>query len=308
MKQYILLAIVVLLTLFLPSRLVKSLRHTAFKTVSRTVDQKAGELDRLRSENYALRNQLERVRNWLVAEESLERLKDFESRIKWNALSANVVHREPGSWGAALWIDRGENDQIKEESPVLVNGGVVGVVEEVEKTRSRVRLITDSRLVPSVRVSRGALQNRALIESIEQLLQQLKLRPEIASYLPDELEGLKQTLLGENENHYLAKGELHGASGPLWHSLKSELTGLGFNYEFPDENGDCRPLTDSSLLKVGDLLVTTGMDGVFPPDLPIAVITKVDPLHDGQVSYSLRASPYVTSIADINTVQVLSVH
>ena len=83
-------------------------------------------------------------------------------------------------------------------SPVLFGTSIIGVVEYVGYERSRVRLITDEKLVPSVRAVRGRENNRFLLEHVQTVLFTLErredlLRPQqahavlslLSSFLPD---------------------------------------------------------------------------------------------------------------------------
>lgn len=46
-----------------------------------------------------------------------------------------------------------------------------------------------------------------------------------------------------------------------------------------------------SLVKVGDLLVTSGLDGLFPERLEAATVTKINPLKEGDYYFELEAMP-----------------
>lgn len=178
----------------------------------------------------------------------------------------DVVLREAGSWGSFLWI----HGDVAEGTPVCAKGALVGVVEESGK-RSLVRLITDRKLVPSVRVKRG-------------------------------------------EGQHLAKGELFGTSQPIWRSRGSRLKGVGFNYDYDDALGEARDLRTGAkkgggdlvrLIEVGDELVTTGFDGVFPSGIPVGVVSRVYPLEEGAPSYDIEADLAVGSLDDLTHVDVL---
>lgn len=204
--------------------------------------------------------------------------------VSSQAVTARVIFRSPNSWFSSLWINVGEDDNatlkfrgIDKNSPVLVGSSIIGVIDYVGKKQSRVRLITDSALKPSVRATRR-----------------------------------------ENEEvHYLAKGELRGSGKPLFRSNGNLLLGIGFNYDFSDDKGPSRDLRTGEishnktnqknvpLLKVNDLLVTTGMDGVFPPDLNVAKITKIYPLKEGDYYYELEAEPACGKLDDLSLVFVL---
>lgn len=196
-------------------------------------------------------------------------------------ITAQVILRTPATWNSSLWVNAGTatNDALKKtivakNSPVLSGNNVIGVIDYVSPHQSRVRLITDSALTPSVRALRS----------------------------------------GPKDPLYLAKGELHGSGSPLWRSNAKMLTGIGFNYDFGDEYSPARDLRTGKtspnssavpLLKVGDILVTSGLDGVFPPNLPVAKITKIHPLQEGDFSYSLEAIPTAANLDTLTTVFIL---
>ncbi len=131
---------------------------------------------------------------------------------------------------------------------MLLGTSIVGIVEYVGDHQSRVRLITDSRLTPSVRVSRGGEQNRYILENLEALAFALELRedlfasPEEKGQMARQLYNLKKMLIQQTGDIYLAKGELHGTSRPLWRSRSQVLRGIGFNYDFADSEGPARDL------------------------------------------------------------------
>jgi rod shape-determining protein MreC len=301
----------------------------------------AFEIERLSQENQLLRAQIENVREWLLYE---DRIQEQVSRYKllsqanfndifWKeffkrrsqelcraldlqicALPAKVIFREPASWSSTLWINLGEKDNQKlnkrivgKNSPVLLGTSIVGVVEYVGDYQSRVRLITDSRLTPSVRVSRGNEQNRYLLEHLEALIFALELREDLFSStgesitLNQQLNRLKKALLQQSGDFHLAKGEIHGTSHPLWRSRSQVLKGIGFNYDFADDEGPARDLRSGEpydmsrkgelipLLRPGDLLVTTGLDGIFPSGFRVGIVSTVQTLKEGASSYEIEA-------------------
>ena len=56
---------------------------------------------------------------------------------------------------------------------------------------------------------------------------------------------------------------------------------------------------------MGDILVTTGMDGVFPADLKIAKVTKIESLKEGDYYYTLEAKPLSKQLEDLSAVIIL---
>lgn len=200
--------------------------------------------------------------------------------LEMQALPARVIFRTPESWNSSLWLNVGTADNVvlgrevvAKNSPVVVGTSIVGVIDFVGTHQSRVRLITDSGLTPSVR----ALRNKT----------------------------------------YLAKGEIHGSSQPLWRKGSHILKGIGFNYDFDDEEGLARdlrtgkPIDPASdlpampIIKAKDLLVTTGLDGVFPPGLQVAEVTKIKMLGEGDYYYELEAKPTAGNLDELSLVFVI---
>ena len=227
-------------------------------------------------------------------------------------MPAQAIYRDPSSWSSSLWINVGEEDNrimgrtvIAKNSPVVAGVALIGVVDYVGKKQSRVRLITDSGLCPSVRAVRGAAQKREIASLASALIERLDasfdgMNP---SALLDQLEALKKNLVAGWDENYLAKGELHGSSSPFWRSRRPLLKGIGFNFDYADEEGSKR--NEIPILKEGDTLVTTGLDGVFPPDLLVGRVAKVYPVKAGGYAHEIEARPAAPHFNDLETLFVL---
>lgn len=313
------------------------------------------QMEALKRENLRLMSQMDHLRDWLLQEDRLEeqiqRIKSVDassapeekksflarrhkqmSRIlqsQTKAISARVVYREPCSWSSFVWIDVGrannilfQEEIIAKNSPVVIGTTLVGVVEEVGNSRSKVRLVTDASLAVAVRIARGARQEGILAEKLETVIEMLQARENIFHSKKEEaeffsiLQRLKASLSNSQEERYLAKGELCGSSMPLWRSRGSVLQGTGFNYDFADDEGPARDLRTGEplfgkkgqkipLLQESDLLVTSGLDGVFPAGLEVAVVTEVGCLREGECSYQIKAKWLVEDFLDSGSVFVL---
>lgn len=256
------------------------------------------------------------------------------SNLKWQvrAIPARVIFRAFDQWNSAVWINVGEEDNEKEavpliakNSPVLIDQAVVGVVDYVGKHQSRVRLITDSTITPSVRAVRGGEYDVLMTDYIDNVFHALN--PKIANSLSfDEYQRLKelliqlkQSLQPQKQSWYLAKGELQGSILPLGYGPPI-LKGTGFNYDFADEEGEARDLRSGKIysssgttgansavpiLKVDDILVTTGMDGIFPAGLKVGRITKINALKEGDYFYELEAKPIANNLEELSLVFVI---
>lgn len=314
----------------------------SFSTSASHVRVESVEKDKLALENQNLNQTLSALYEWLFFEsridERMDRLdklmqkiegeeeilqKEFFQRrsdelkrildLQIHGVMGRVIYRSPISWGSSLWISVGEDDNAKLEqpiiqkhSPVMAGPYVVGIIEEVRKKRSKVRLIMDSGLVVAVRAVRGISADQEIVEAIEALQKRIVPRKdlnEVGRQTLSVLDDLKMQL-DSNNDLYLAKGELYGSSSPIWGMYEPTLKGSGFHYEFADKEGESMDLRSENLIQEGDLLVTSGLDGLFPPGLSIAFVSKVKKLRHESYYYDIEAKPYHH---DINNLEYLFV-
>lgn len=252
-------------------------------------------------------------------------------QIQLQAVPARVIFRSPSSWNSSLWINVGKetnetlgNKPIVKNSPVLLGTAVIGIVDYVGSKQSRVRLITDSGLTPSVRAARGDPETQLKKEKLRDVIKILYAEgdafedPLQQEELIEKLEIASRNVFQEGQgSSFLAKGEIHGSSKPLWRTQRHELTGTGFNYDFADGFGPGRDLrtgktaedkangATTPIVQAGDLLVTTGLDGVFPRGLPVAEVTHVHALKEGDYFYELHALPVAGNLDELSLVFVI---
>ena len=224
------------------------------------------------------------------------------------AIQATVAYRDPASWSSSCWIDVGHDlgsSIVTKNSPVIAGGNLIGVIEYVGKKQSRVRLITDSGLKIAVRAARGGIQERELAIAGKCLLELIKKHPRWQNTeIVQKLTEWESSLAVRSTDFLLAKGEIRGSSAPIFRSLRPRLQGIGFNYEFADVEGGAKDLR-SSIIQTGDLLITSGLDGVFPQGLPVAVVSKVKPLREGAFFHEIEADALAQDLLDLKSVFVL---
>lgn len=244
---------------------------------------------------------------------------EFIEKSAFNGHLAKIIFRNPNTWNDFFWINMGKKDNHQEpkialHSPILYEGKLIGLVDYVGKKQSRVQLITNASLAISVRAYRGEGQYKDCLEAIESLKQLPQVEQD--TQLQSKLTLLEKDLSLDTAHHYLAKGELYGSSHPLWRSKGQCLEGRGFQCQFSDEKNPKRDLLTGKaqndpldrtlpILNKGDLLITTGFDGVLPRGLEVARVTEISPLSEGECTYSLKAKPLAGKLKDLNYVEVI---
>lgn len=321
-KKYLLLVGALFLLLSLPSFFTRAIRGKLFSLFSPVLKRasshsKGSAHERLESENHLLRLEIGRLRS-LLDHSMLGQ--EFPKVV-----AARVIYRDPLSWSSSLWIDVGEltDPIIQKNSPVIVGRFLVGIVDYVGKRQSRVRLISDVALKPSVRAVRGHAQNMVLADHLKVIIRHLTHRKDLPLGSNEQAPLLRMLtkfhdhLSEDSEGYYLAKGIIQGGGTPLWRSVNQSLRGIGFNYDFPDEKGPARELVSGKpvdpkstlpaipIIKVNDLLVTTGFDGIFPAGLAIAEVTKISPLREGAYTYEIEATPVAGNLDALQTLFVI---
>lgn len=118
----------------------------AIKNISDTYD-----------ENQALKKQINNVYQLEVQLEELtkqnkalqETLGIQSSLSEYTTIHASVIARNPDSWQDVVVINKGKNDRIEVDMPVMSSNGLIGKVISVSATSSQVALLTnaDSSLV-----------------------------------------------------------------------------------------------------------------------------------------------------------------
>lgn len=266
------------------------------------------EVERLHLENVRL-NQEIGILQEALRQQGLQRLLPERQE----PIPARVVYRSFALWDSTLWVDVGEKDNVAHNSPVLVGASLVGVVDYVGTKWSRVRLLSDALMMPSVRAVRGGVQNQALMSHVDALNDALLVRGDMGT-LRELLGRYKKLLETTSETLFLAKGELQGCCVKAWRGGGQVLTGSGFNYDFADAQGPARDLRSGvpttggegcPLVKVNDLLVTTGLDGVFPSGLHVAYVSSLDVLREGAYCYDLEAIPTAGNLDELSVVFIL---
>lgn len=121
------------------------------------------EFRNLQSENRILKKKTEELtlqlinyREAYIENRRLKELLVFKKGLTYRSICAQVIGKDVSSFSSSLLINKGLDEGIKLDMPVVTNLGLVGRVSEVGRHMSRIVLITD----PNLKVSAIAQTTR----------------------------------------------------------------------------------------------------------------------------------------------------
>ncbi len=296
----------------LPERSVSLLRAALVRKLAVTPSpSKYLQLEEAKSkaeaENLLLRTALLRLQD----EEQLRRTMVPESVL------AHLIYQDRYPAHQGCWVDVGSEDNTRlgrdvvvPNAPVVVGHFLIGLVDEVFPRQSRIRLLSDPAVRPAVRAARGHVQQVCLAQHLDEVMQEAP--SDMPRMVVEYLEQWKAQLGASSPELLLAKGVLEG------HYAGQEriLRGTGFNCYLPDDLAPARELrsgrvvgegqaTAQPLIRKGDILITTGMDGVFPMGLLVARVVYIEPLIEGDCYYQLQAEWLAPPLDGLHVVSIL---
>jgi rod shape-determining protein MreC len=105
-----------------------------------------GENDDLKSEVSELRTQLAQAQSAEGENDQLRKLLSLDRSgvlAGYEPVTARVIGRSPTVWYSAITIDKGSDQGVRRDQPVVSGAGLVGRVSDVAPDAARVTLITD---------------------------------------------------------------------------------------------------------------------------------------------------------------------
>ncbi|MBC2721343.1 rod shape-determining protein MreC [Desulfosporosinus sp.] len=185
-----------------------------FTEVARQNEELLKKVDQLTGDNLKLKSEILAGMRYNVLDQGQFRSPTLE---KYEKVGASVVNRNPTTWYRTLTLNRGSQDGVSVNDPVIGDLGIVGKIVSVTPTTSEVLLILD-----------GEGQVSALVRG-----------------------STGTGIFGIVQGNY-KRGSRLAAEGNL-------------QMLFRREDG----------INVGDLVMTSGLGGVYPKDIPIGQVKEI---------------------------------
>lgn len=110
---------------------------TTLKKTVRKNKKLQSQIDKLSAENKLLQQDKYELENF-------RKLYDLDQQyVGYPKVAARVISSDPDNWYNTFIIDKGSKNGLKKNMNVMANGGLVGIITEVNKSYSKVRSIID---------------------------------------------------------------------------------------------------------------------------------------------------------------------
>ncbi len=109
----------------------------------KTLDELEVENTQLKTENRALRTENALMRETQSENQRLRLALDFRSRSPHRLVAARIISRDSSTWWNTVRINRGFEDGVEADQPVVTDNGLVGKTTTVSKNEAIVILVTD---------------------------------------------------------------------------------------------------------------------------------------------------------------------
>ncbi|MCI5649077.1 MAG: rod shape-determining protein MreC [Fusicatenibacter sp.] len=138
-------------------------------------------VQKLSQENEELERQIKELteenNRLALGQEELERLQDLyeldQSYSEYEKVAAQVISKDPGNWYSTFVINKGSNAGIQKDMNVIADGGLVGIVTEVNSNSATVRSIIDDS--SSVSAMTASTQDNCIVTGDLRLMDEGKL-------------------------------------------------------------------------------------------------------------------------------------
>jgi len=113
------------------------------------------EFKRLKQNEDVLKARLTGLEEVIRENARLEEILHIKRRLVYSSVVAHVIGRNPSLWSSSLIIDKGEEDGLRENQPVVNAIGVVGKIAEVSRKTAKVILLADPQFSVAALIQRS---------------------------------------------------------------------------------------------------------------------------------------------------------
>jgi rod shape-determining protein MreC len=134
--------------------------------------------DRLQHQVDTLTAQLAHAQSAVLQNRQLTKLVGLDNSLgieSYHAVAAHVISRDPTLWYATIEVDKGSDDGVHVDDPVIGDSGLVGKISTVDPTVSVVTLITDHSMAVAAQIQDAGGDTGVLVPAVgdpDQLLVQ----------------------------------------------------------------------------------------------------------------------------------------
>ncbi len=131
----------------------------------------------LRAENQELRQVVFQLTEKAAENERLQAMLDFRGKsVTFQMKAATVIGRDPGTFSYSIMINRGAQDGLRVNMPVVSTQGLVGHVMETYGGTAKIRLLLDSGSSASAMIQRPQSRAVGVVEGNPAQLSSLRMK------------------------------------------------------------------------------------------------------------------------------------
>ena len=127
------------------------------------------QVDKLRKQVYTLQAQVGRYQSAYLQNQQLSKLVGLDNRIGaqgYSPVGAHVISKDPTVWYSTVEVDKGTDDGVHLNDPVIGDGGLVGRVSLAGPTFAIVTLITDHSMAVAAQVQDSSGDTGVLVPAV----------------------------------------------------------------------------------------------------------------------------------------------
>jgi rod shape-determining protein MreC len=125
--------------------------------------------DQLQRRVDSLTAQLARAQAAMLQNRQLTKLVGLDNSLgidSYHAVAAHVISRDPLLWYATIEVDKGSDDGVRVNDPVIGDSGLVGRISTVDPTVSIVTLITDHSMAVAAQIQDSGGDTGVLVPAV----------------------------------------------------------------------------------------------------------------------------------------------
>lgn len=227
-----------------------------------------------------------------------------------------ILYRPSTPGSCIVWIKT--LNPVQKGSAVIIGDCVVGFIDVVHGLCARLRLVTDTRSKVAVEIKKASALHKEGIGDVSASMKALSMDVSYWQFLAEHglfqdssraleiqklLKDLQKELYSDRALESTSLQGLLRGSPNFWRYGQNHLVAEGFYRQIEISETSFKP--NSNPIEPGDLLVTSGLDGRYPPGLRVGYVSGVRAQDPANTLFEVEASSALADFSKEKWVWVL---